>query len=244
MNKQPMMFRMAIAITATAACLAAHAQNPPTSNPTTPAPAVTPSSPAPQLSFSANEVLKMYKGGINKDIIVNYINSTSVPYHLSADGIIYLQSLGIPQDVTKAMIVRDGQLQQQQAPIQTSMQPPYGDPSYAQPPYGQPPYGYPPQAAPAPTAPPAPDASAMVQPPQVLATPSSPAPDVTVIGGGYPYYYNYGYPYYGYGGPYYGWPVVVGGWGWGWGGGYRGGYRGGWGGYHGGGGFHGGGGHH
>ena len=70
---------------------------------------------APALPYGAGEVVKMYQGGINKDVIVNYINSTSLPYHLSADGIIYLQTLGVPQEITKAMIQRDGQLQQQQA---------------------------------------------------------------------------------------------------------------------------------
>jgi hypothetical protein len=173
------------------------------------------------LPYGVGEVVKMYQGGINKDVIVNYIDNTSLAYHLSADGIIYLHNLGMPQEITKAMILRDGQLQQQQA-----MRPPYPQ-NYGQQPMPPPlaapnGYGY--------------DAS---QPPPQVAAPSTPPPDVTVIGSdypvydaGYPYYYNYGYPYYG-------WPVVVGG-GWGWGRGW-GGYRGGFGGFHGAiGGFHGG----
>jgi hypothetical protein len=60
----------------------------------------------------------MYQGGINKDVILNYINNTSLSYRLSADGIIYLQSLGVPQELTKAMILRDGHLQQQQPQLQ------------------------------------------------------------------------------------------------------------------------------
>ena len=187
---------------------------------------------APSLPYGAGEVVKMYQGGINKDVIVNYVNSTALPYHLNADGIIYLQTLGMPQEITKAMIVRDGQLQQQQANQQAYQQPIYQQqpmPGAMPGPYG--PYG-----------------NAAAQPPVQVVTPTTSAPDVTVIGSDYPYY-GYGYPYYSYGWPYYGyygygWPWGIG-WGWGWGhGGYRGGYggyRGGYGGYHGGvGGFHGG----
>jgi hypothetical protein len=58
------------------------------------------------LSYGVGEVVKMYQGGINKDVIINYINNTSFAYKLTADGIIYLQSLGMPQEITKAMILR------------------------------------------------------------------------------------------------------------------------------------------
>lgn len=184
---------------------------------------------APGLPYGAQEVLKMYKGGISKDIIVNYVNSSTLPFHLSADAIIYLQGAGIPVDVTRAMIQRDGELQQQRAASAAAYMPP---PNYAQQ-QQQPPLMPPPQGA-------------SVNPPMVAA-PSTPPPNVTVIGGdsepyayGNPDYYDYGYPY-----GYWGGPIVIGG-GW-WGGGWG---RGGWGGYHGGfggvrggfgGGFHGGG---
>jgi hypothetical protein len=177
----------------------------------------------PALPYGAGEVVKMYQAGINKDIIVSYINSTALPYHLSADGIIYLQGLGMPQEVTQSMIQRDGQLQQQ------AMQQ----------------YFYQQQLA-ASTAT-ANDLAAR-SPAQVV-TPTTPAPSVTVIGGSdYPYNYDYGYPYYaGYGWPYFGGYGGGLGWGWGnrmgWGRGGNGGFRGGGGGFRGGiGGFHGGGG--
>jgi hypothetical protein len=192
----------------------------------------------PTLPYGATEVLKMYQGGIGKDVILNYINNTTLMYHLTADGIIYLQGLGVPQEITKAMILRDGQLQQQQwamvaPPNGQQPGPPQGSvpPPGSMPPPGAYPYGY---AG------------------QPVEAPSTPPPDVTVIGAqDYPAYdpSYYGWPYYGYYGP-----VVVGGWGWGWGhGGGWGGYRGGFGGgFHGGGfahggvggGFHGGGGSH
>jgi len=242
MKNRPSVFQMACAaIAAAAVCLvapwSANAQTPstPPASPNTASGTVTitPSSSAtaanqgPTLPYGVGEVVKMYQGGINKDVIVNYINNTSLAYHLSADGIIYLQSLGVPQEITKAMILRDGQLQQQ------GMRPPYPQnypQNYAQQPMPQqmpPPNGY----------------GYGGQPPPDVATPSTPPPDVTVVGSdypvydaGYPYYGYYGYPYYGYGG----WPVVIGG-GWGWGRGWGGGFRGGFGGFHGGvGGFHGG----
>lgn len=193
-----------------------------------PSSAGVPTAQTPTLPYGATEVLKMYKGGINKDIILNYINNTALAYHLSADGILYLQSVGIPQEITKAMLVRDGQLQQQQVAMQP---PPYYGQQPAPPSGAYPPPGMAPNGA---------YGTDQVPPPQV-AVPTSPAPDVTVIGSDYP-----AYPYYYDAWPYYG-PVVVGGWGWGWGGGFRGGYggfRGGGGDFHGGGGggFHGGGG--
>ena len=239
MKKRPSVIPMALAgITAAAVyfgafCNVASAQNTSTTKVSANPPPAAGASQAPALPYGVGEVVKMYQGGIHEDVIVNYINSTALPYHLNADGIIYLQTLGMPQEITKSIILRDGQLHQQ------AMQ------RYSQP-----------QPMPGPM--PAPNAGAPDQPPVQVVTPTTPAPAVTEIGGSdYPYYdsYDYGYPYYGYGYPYYGygWPYyggwyvgwpLVGGWGWGYGG-FRGGYggfRGGYGGFRGGYGFHGGGG--
>jgi uncharacterized membrane protein YgcG len=231
MKKYSTVFRMALAaVTATAIagfCAIAGAQTSSTTNAAvaTPPPAASP--PAPTLLYGVGEVVKMYQGGINKEVIINYINNTALPYHLTADAIIYLQNLGMPQEITRAMIQRDGQLQQQQMAMQQAYQ---QQAMQAQ-------ASAQAQAQYAPGAP--------QPPPQDVAAPSTPPPAVTVVGSDYPAYYDYGYPYYGYGWPYYyGGPWVVGGWGWGgrgWGYGH-GGYRGG-GGFHGGGGHGGGGGH-
>jgi hypothetical protein len=238
MKKRSSVYRISLAaIAATAMCLfvssgVARAQNAPIAGGSSPISPGASAAQPPMLTSSVGEVVKMYQGGIGKDLIVDYINSTPQTYRLNADGIIYLKTLGMPQEITKAMILRDGQTQQQQAnqkfyqpqPMPGSMPSPYGN--------------------------------MPAQPPVQVMTPSTPAPDVSVVGSdyadyGYGYPYDYGYPYY-YGG-YYGWPWVGGGgWGWGrgWGyGGYRGGYGGfrggGFGGFHGGvGGFHGGGGLH
>jgi hypothetical protein len=210
MKRRSSIMVMAVAvITATmvylgAVLTVASAQN--TSTAITSAPTLPTGSPA--LSYGAGEVVKMYQSGINKDVIVNYINIATLPYHLNADGIIHLQSLGIPQEITQAMLQHDGQLQQQRAM-----------PQYYQQPQAVAPYG-----------------AVAAQAPVVL--PTTPAPAVTVIGDsdypyydyGSPYFYGYGWPYYGIGG---GW-----GWGgWGWRRGGYGGFRGGHGGFRGGGGF-------
>jgi hypothetical protein len=229
MKHHPSVFPMALAAFTTAAvCLggpwgAANAQNASTTNAgvaTTPGASAVQ---APALPYGALEVVKMYQGGVSKDVIISYINSTSLPYHVSADGILYLQSLGIPPEITKAMTQRDGQLQQQQAMRQYYQQQP--------------------MPAPAPTT----NGALVDQPPAQVVAPTTPAPDVSAmgpdVGNDYPYY-DYG----DYGPYYYGTPLVVGGWGWGrgWGyGGFRGGYggfrgAGGVSGFHGGGDFHGG----
>jgi len=209
-----------------ATALGVAAQNVPTVDHPLPA-AANSSTIAPAMSYGVGEVMKMYQGGIGKDVILSYIHSTSLPYHLTANDVIYLHSIGMPEEITTAMIVRGGELQREGQMAMTQPMAPAPN-TYTQAP--------PPQQVP---------------PPQQIVVPSTPAPDVTYVGGdaGYPYYYNYPDSYY--------WPPVVigGGWGWGgwgvgrgwgWGHGYYGGgYHGGYGGFHGGdfgGGFHGGGG--
>jgi hypothetical protein len=140
----------------------------------------------------------MYQGGINKDVLVSYIENTALPFHLNADGIIYLQHLGMPQEVTSALIRRDGELQKQAAYAYQHQGVPQG------------------QAAQATAN--NPMTTGNLAPPIVM--PSTPAPVMpypeTTSQVVYPDYIDY--PYYGY--PYYYGPsfVVGGGWGWGWGG--------------------------
>ncbi len=67
----------------------------------------------PILPHSTAEVVKLYQGGVSKDVIVNYVNSSMYPFHLTADQIIYFQRMGIPSEITQAMLQRDGALQMQ-----------------------------------------------------------------------------------------------------------------------------------
>jgi hypothetical protein len=160
------------------------------------APVAAVSAPAPALPTGVSEVVKMYQGGIGKDVLISFVDNSFLPFHLNADGIIYLQHLGLPQEVTGAMIRRDGELQKQAVAQQQPMA-------------EAPPNNVVVAGA---TAPPVvmPDSAApVVSPyPAVAPAPAPVYPDYSV----YPYYPYYGYPYYG--------PNVVigGGWGWGWGG--------------------------
>jgi hypothetical protein len=43
--------------------------------------------------LGVSDVVKMYQGGVGKEIIVAYIETTVLPFHLTADGEIYLQHL-------------------------------------------------------------------------------------------------------------------------------------------------------
>jgi hypothetical protein len=165
------------------------------------APAASVGAQAPALAYGVSEVVKMYQGGIGKDIIVGYIENTVLPFHLTADGIIYLQHLGMPQEVTSALIRRDGELQKQAAAASQQQSLAYQQQQAAEAAANN-------QAAAGNTAP-------------AVVMPSSPPP---VVPYAYPdaappvVYPDYGvYPYYGY--PYYYGPNIVigGGWGWGWG---------------------------
>lgn len=174
------------------------------------------SAPAPtttsSLPYGAQEVVKMYQGGISKEVITRYIEASVLPMHLTADGIIYLQHLGIPQEITAAMLSRDGELQKQAGLAYQQQMAANAAVAAAN---GQP--------APAPGAPaPAPQVVMPSSPPPAVA----PYPDVGPPAVAYPDYPAYVYPYY------YGPDIIVGGWGWGHPWGWRGGWHGG--GWHGG----------
>ncbi len=205
------------------------------------APAASVGAQAPALPYGVSEVVKMYQGGINKEVLVGYIENTVLPFHLNADGIIYLQHLGMPQEVTAALIRRDGELQKQAAAAYQQQAQAYQQQQAA----GAPPNN---QVGPGSPAPPVvmPSTPPPVAPyPYTDAGPPAAYPDYS----GYPYYYGPDVVVGGWG---WGWGWGPGGWGWGWGWGRGGGFgRGGFGGHggfggRGGGGFgggHGGGGH-
>jgi hypothetical protein len=70
--------------------------------------AETPATPSPRsLSYGANEVVKMYKGGVKADVLLTYIESSSLSYLLSSREILYLSQLGVPSEIVNAMIRRD-----------------------------------------------------------------------------------------------------------------------------------------
>jgi len=110
-NRQLAVFWMvAVATTVMAICLgaswnAASAQSPSTTT-------TTDAAQASALPYGAAEVVKMQKESIQPDVIVTYINSTSLPYYLNASQIITLKNMGVPENVILAMVHRASQLHQ------------------------------------------------------------------------------------------------------------------------------------
>ena len=62
------------------------------------------------------QVVQMAQSGVNESIILNYIQNSSAPFNLTANQIIYLKDLGLPDDAVKAMMQRDQQLGASQPP--------------------------------------------------------------------------------------------------------------------------------
>jgi hypothetical protein len=176
---------------------------------------------APSLPAGVSEVLKLQKGGVPADVILNYVNNSPLSFYLTADNLIYAQQQGVPAPVITAMIQRYGEKQRQMAQAQ---------PQSAPAPVAQAPaasYGYPPEN-------PAANFNNALQ--ARAANPvyyPTPAPAYPVY---YPTYYD-SYSYYP--SAYNYWPAVTFGFGFGGGGYYHGGFAGGRGGFagHGGGGF-------
>ncbi len=69
--------------------------------------------PSARLSFGVDEVVKMYQGGVEADVILNYVENSSVPYHLSAEEIVRLHDLGVPSPIVTALIRHGAKVQQQ-----------------------------------------------------------------------------------------------------------------------------------
>ena len=56
------------------------------------------------------QVIQLAQSGVDESVILSYINSSSSPFNLASDQIIYLKDLGLPNDAVTAMIQRDQQL--------------------------------------------------------------------------------------------------------------------------------------
>jgi hypothetical protein len=62
------------------------------------------------LSTGAKEVVKLAQAGMGEDVLLAYIGAAKSPFSLGSDQIVYLNDLGIPGIVVKAMIQRDAAL--------------------------------------------------------------------------------------------------------------------------------------
>jgi hypothetical protein len=68
------------------------------------------------LSPGLAEVLRMVKARLDLDVVKTYIKSTNVPFNPTAEEIVTLKRLGMPEDLITAILERDGELRIRQAP--------------------------------------------------------------------------------------------------------------------------------
>jgi hypothetical protein len=57
-------------------------------------------------SAGVNEVMQMIQAGVSTEVIKAYIESSSIPYKLTATDIITLKNRGVPDELTTAMLKR------------------------------------------------------------------------------------------------------------------------------------------
>jgi hypothetical protein len=65
---------------------------------------------APQLSYGVPQVMQLVQAKISDSVIVNYIQSSSTIYSLSADEIVYLKQQGVSDNVLNAMLNQRGRV--------------------------------------------------------------------------------------------------------------------------------------
>jgi hypothetical protein len=128
------------------------------------------------LPYGVDDVLKLCRGQVNEDVVVAYVQSSGIPFSLSANDIVYLKQEGVSDRIVGAMLDQKNRYlaaNQNVAPGQTA-------PNYQQ------------------------QDNSQAQAPVTYVQPPSSSVYVIPNNGAYPYY-NYGYnPYYYSSYPYYG----------------------------------------
>lgn len=77
----------------------------------------------PQLSPGVAEIAQMAQSGVSEEILLKYIEHSKLTYHLTAEEIVYLKDIGVPDSVISAMIDRSGPVEMAQTEAaQTSSQ--------------------------------------------------------------------------------------------------------------------------
>ncbi len=72
----------------------------------------------PYLSSGLQEILKMHEAGVDKSVILAFVQSASVAYHPSANEVIYLRDEGVSTEIISAMLKRGGDLRDRAAELQ------------------------------------------------------------------------------------------------------------------------------
>jgi hypothetical protein len=86
-------------------------------------PAITP--PPSLLPFSPlAQVVRLVQAGVDQNVILAYVTNSISTFNLDSDKIIYLANLGVPNEITTAMMQRDQILQQQMAAAVNTPPPP------------------------------------------------------------------------------------------------------------------------
>jgi len=70
------------------------------------------------LSPNAAEVLKLASSGVGEDVVLAFVQNSQSRFNLSADDVLYLRDVGVPEPVITAMLNRDNALGPQEAPSQ------------------------------------------------------------------------------------------------------------------------------
>jgi hypothetical protein len=87
------------------------------------APAIPP--PPSILPFSPlAQAIRLVQAGVDPDVILAYVTNSISTFNLDSDKIIYLSNLGVPNEITTAMMQRDQVLQQQMAAAANTAPPP------------------------------------------------------------------------------------------------------------------------
>jgi hypothetical protein len=138
---------------------------------------------APQLSYGVPQVLQLVQAKISDSVIVNYIQSSSTIYSLSADEIVYLKQQGVSDNALNAMLNQRSRVSGYTQPAATTTS----------------------ASAPASSVPATSDQSYSATAPAVTYVQQAAQPStVYVVPNTQTYYYSYPY----YSGYYYGWPAI------------------------------------
>src|SRR2546423_9908997 len=66
-----------------------------------------------KFSFGVDEVVKMYQRGVETEVILNYIENSSVPYHPSAEEIVRLHDAGVTSQIITTLIRHGAKVQRE-----------------------------------------------------------------------------------------------------------------------------------
>ena len=92
---------------------------PPPTHPETPPPSATPETAlverlkATQVSPAAREIVQLFEAGTDSAVIQSYVETSTTPYNLRAEDLIYLHERGVPSAVVTAMLRRAAKLREQ-----------------------------------------------------------------------------------------------------------------------------------